>query len=1473
MRVTAVESTELFVHPATGDDVPCQVVRVVLGEVPDGVPLVVEVTGPGVRGERTVDGRAPDGRAPDGRAPDGRAPDGRAPDGRPPDTVVEVPVRVTAPAAVPGARVPITVRAGAGRERCTAEGELLVAEPGWTVWMIPHFHYDPVWWNTQAAYTATWDHAGGAAQANRQEFQHAGFDLVRLHLDTARREPGYTFVLAEVDYLKPYWNAHPEDRAYLRRLLAEGRVEIMGGTYNEPNTNLTGPEATIRNLVHGIGFQRDVLGGDPATAWQLDAFGHDPQFPGLAAEAGLTSSSWARGPYHQWGPMLVGGGWGDPSVMQFPSEFEWVSPSGRGVTTHYMPAHYSAGWWMDSAPALEQAEAAVYELFTLLKKVAATRNVLLPVGTDYTPPNKWVMEIQRDWNRRYVSPRFVCGLPREFFAAVRAEGVRLTPQTRDMNPIYTGKDVSYIDTKQAQRHAETRLADAEKFAAIATATLGAPYPHAALDKAWRQIAYGAHHDGITGSESDQVYLHLMTGWREAYDLGGKVLDASLRRLGEGLTGVAVWNPSSWPRTDLVRVRLTLPEPGSYGVALDPPTRGVLLEHPERHLDGSLAAVDAVFVADDVPALGYRTFRLVPTREPARIGWAVREGTRIANATHAVEADPERGGTVTSLMVEGRELLQQDRVGNELLVYDEHPAHPRFGEGPWHLVPSGGVTGSAAAPAEVHVAECPAGRRIVVTGKVGPVAYTQEITLWDGLPRVDLTTHVDEFHGSDVLLRLRWPVRAPGALPVSEVAGAVVGRGFGLIDVDSAEHPWTLDNPAHNWFALSSTARVVLRSPAGRPLGARAVGVAEIIAPRDADAADLRDLAVALVRQGVTSTCSTGPGTRYGNLAVDSNLPDVRIAVGTPDENPFVAALLDDTEAAELRARLAAEGRARLWVPADEPLEKVWVPGADLTGLRDLPVLVVCGEGAVGELIEDLADAAVEVVTDAEPADASLDDFTIGLINRGLPGFAIDPSGAMHVSLMRSCTGWPSGVWIDPPRRTAPDGSGFQLQHWPHAFECSLVAGPGDWRAADLVRLGHDVNHPLAATVGRDGPAGESRSFLETGPGLVLTALKAAGNPIASGRTPGPVTALTARVCEAGGRTVPLSIATTLPLDTGSGGTAPWRRADLLENVTGDAPGTLDGMEIVTLVAPLRPVPSGDVAGDRATGPRVNGPKAGVATADVAGLRAGGSEASGPGRSAGGRLAAWGNAPVVPEIEPHQPVHTRYWLNNTGPAPMGDLPVAVHLSPSDLDVSGSVDLTLTIASGLTEDRAEGVVTLTAPDGWSVTPAVRPYVLPPGGHATVPVRLTPPADAEIGLHVLAARIEFGGQAYEDVTRLHVVRPGEGGRRSPGLEVSLEGLGHPPHLRLRPGDRAEVVVRLRSEARSPVAAQAQLVSPWQTFEMFPEWNGGAVVPPEGEAEVCFPVRVPPGARPGRWWALVKVACAGWLHYTDTIEVEVEP
>src|SRR5947209_20242996 len=208
MPVISAESTELFVGPP---EVPQQLVRVTLAGFTESVDVRVE--GDGLRG--SASGR----------------------------DVVEVPVSVTGPA--PGQR-------RAGRvlvADSVTPFVFIVAEPGWTMFMVSHFHYDPVWWNTQGAYTSAWteDPPGRCRQTN-------AFDLIGSHLERSRCDAEYKFVLAEVDYLTPYWATHPQDRAELRRLIAEGRLEIMGGTYNEPSTNLVSPETTIRSMVHGIGL-------------------------------------------------------------------------------------------------------------------------------------------------------------------------------------------------------------------------------------------------------------------------------------------------------------------------------------------------------------------------------------------------------------------------------------------------------------------------------------------------------------------------------------------------------------------------------------------------------------------------------------------------------------------------------------------------------------------------------------------------------------------------------------------------------------------------------------------------------------------------------------------------------------------------------------------------------------------------------------------------------------------------------------------------------------------------------------------------------------------------------------------------------------------------------------------------------------------------------------------------------------------
>ena len=1388
MQLLSAESAELFVGPP---DVPLQLARVTVSGCAEPTP--VRVDGEGLSGEAVAE---------------------------PGQQVIEVPVTVDRP--VVGERRAARVHAGHAREPF----EFTVAEPGWTMFMVSHFHYDPVWWNTQGAYTSEWAQDPPGRQAN-------GFALVHAHLEMARREPEYKFVLAEVDYLKPYWDARPEDRADLRRFIAEGRVEVMGGAYNEPNTNLTSPETTIRNLVHGMGFQRHVLGADPATAWQLDVFGHDPQFPGMAADAGLTSSSWARGPHHQWGPTQGG----DVDRMQFCSEFEWIAPSGRGLLTHYMPAHYGAGWGMDSSTSLADAENATYALFDRLKKVALTRNVLLPVGTDYTPPNKWVTAIHRDWASRYTWPRFVCAIPREFFAAVRAElaqrGCAPSPQTRDMNPIYTGKDVSYIDTKQANRAAENAVLDAERFAVFAGLMTGVDYPQAALAKAWVQLAYGAHHDAITGSESDQVYLDLLTGWRDAWELGRAARDNSLELLSGAVDtqagDVIVWNPLTQRRSDIVTARLD-----------PPPAAGVRLldadgaETP-AHVEDDGRSV--TWLARDMPSLGWRAYRLVPADEVT--GWEPVPGFEILNEHYRLEVDPARGGAVVSLLEGGRQLIAEGRVGNELAVYEEYPSHPTQGEGPWHLLPKGPVVCSSESPAQVQAYRGPLGQRLVVRGRIGGLLrYTQTLTLWRGVARVDGRTAIDEFTGVDRLLRLRWPCPVPGAMPVSEVGDAVVGRGFALLhdgpeSVDTGQHPWTLDNPAYGWFGLSSAARVRVGNDV------RAVSVAEVVSPAEAVSGPLaRELMVALVRTGVTATCSGADKPRYGHLDVDSNLPDVRIALGGPATNAFTKTVLaeaDSSYAAELDRQLAKTGQARVWVPAAAPLAAAWVPGADLRSPRALPVLVIDGrdEGnlaaAIASVVDDLSEGRDAEILVAQEPPSGIDRFearTVALLNRGVPSFAVDTEGTLHTALMRSCTGWPSGTWIDDPRRTAPDGSNFQLQHWTHFFDYALATGDGDWRHAEIPSRSAQFSHPLLAVRPnqRRGELSPVGSLLHVDPAdsVQLAALKAAGNPLAAGSAqPVDPSAVALRLVETTGTGARVAIGSELGTVHGL------QLADLLEKPRQRTRSVdLHGYQVATVLA------------------RIEMPSA---------------------------LEVFGQ--LAPEAEAAQPLYARYWLHNRGPAPLGGLPAVAHLHPQRVTATSGSELTLrlTAASDCTDAALDGTVTVVCPDAWSATPAELPFMLCGGDHREADVVVSVPAGARAGLYPVRAQLRVTGdnapaawrQVVEDVC---VVEVGAGEETE--LVYLLDG---PADVELAAGETARLTVTVGTHARADLALEAHLISPWGTWEWIGPAALGAVLPARGSVELGFDVTPPAWQHPGQWWALVRVGCAGRLVYSPAVKVTV--
>lgn len=499
------------------------------------------------------------------------------------------------------------------------------------------------------------------------------------------------------------------------------------------------------------------------------------------------------------------------------------------------------------------------------------------------------------------------------------------------------------------------------------------------------------------------------------------------------------------------------------------------------------------------------------------------------------------------------------------------------------------------------------------------------------------------------------------------------------------------------------------------------------------------------------------------------------------------------------------------------------------------MLIVAGQGLAAEisaLTSDLADGHISASGLADDTEWTLPlaPRAVALLNKGTPGGVVSPDGTLSLSLMRACSAWPCGVWIDGDRRTAPDGSSFAWQHWSHTFEYALASGSGLARSCGFNELAEDYNHPLVAVPG----SGTSSGVSVSPPEVALTALKPFGNPASSGREFAFDGDVTVRLRETSG--TPLTATVTLPGPLSGA----WL-TDLLESGLGAELPVSDGSVLVEVPA------FGTVT-------LVVRPAAGV---------------SGAAADAGGSLA-----------------YARYWLHGTGPAPVGNLPVAVHVTPARVALPSADDsavVQLTVARGPV--AVSGSVDLVVPDGLSVTPAgPLPYALDGGDFASWELTVRALSGTAPGRYFIGARL---GDSVEEAM---LVAVGEGQPPSRDMdpeelffrlqsdhvaqtdEVSVEVVTR--SVAVAPGGSGSFTLRVASQLASSLRGQVQLLSPFGSWGPDDLWEQPVRVPAGGTTELVFPVSVPLDARPGqRWWLLAKVMYFGRVRYTESIPLTVIP
>jgi alpha-mannosidase len=469
-------------------------------------------------------------------------------------------------------------------------------------------------------------------------------DVVRRTFGTAlqlmNEYPGYTYTQSAAAYNDWLAQKYPEMNAEIKKRIEEGRWEIVGGMWVEPDLNMPDGESLVRQLLVGERWYKQAYGVDVRIGWNPDSFGYNWQLPQIYKKSGID--------YFVTQKME----WNDTNQLPF-KLFWWQSPDGSKVLA-YFPHGYGNEDLRplrladDLAAARQRATGMedMMDLYGVGDHGGGPTRAMLDEGFHWTAPD--AASVTADGGAP-VTPHYEFGTAQSFFSAVEkqiapdspvwnyqsiAKGYTAPATVPGKVAIPTWDSELYFEyhrgvlTTQANhkhnmRTAEEEMLNAEKWASFAWVLGGwesISYPAAELNEDWKKVLFNQFHDLAAGSgiaviykdaQKDYDWVRMSTDAVSARSLSRIVesLDAYTGKLKAASRVLVVFNPLGWKRSGTVIAHI----PGYDGFTLDDLVTG---EHftnygitPLREIDPDKNTYDYEIPIRDVPALGFKVFRI------------------------------------------------------------------------------------------------------------------------------------------------------------------------------------------------------------------------------------------------------------------------------------------------------------------------------------------------------------------------------------------------------------------------------------------------------------------------------------------------------------------------------------------------------------------------------------------------------------------------------------------------------------------------------------------------------------------------------------------------------------------------------------------------------------------------------------------------------------------------------------------------
>ena len=355
-----------------------------------------------------------------------------------------------------------------------------------------------------------------------RETKRKGARTFATALSLMDKYPDYVFGASQPQLLRWMKEDYPGLYERIKQKVKEGRFEVQGCMWVEADTNLSGGEALVRQILYGKNFWMSEFGKDIRVLWLPDVFGYNAALPQILKKSGndvfMTQKlSWSE---HN----------------KFPHQsFRWKGIDGTEIFTHMLPEETY------NSPLLPRgvrfAEKNYHD-----KGICDEALILYGIGDGGGGPGMEHLEAgKRIKDLNGIMP-VKMGEAQPMLERLREKCEKRVPLWQ--GELYLEKHQGTYTTsarnKKYNRKMELALRDAEILSVMCGQDI-----REELDPVWKETLLYQFHDILPGSSIQRVY----TESQERYAiLTGKTAAIQNRLMGRLPAGNRFINTLSWPRT-------------------------------------------------------------------------------------------------------------------------------------------------------------------------------------------------------------------------------------------------------------------------------------------------------------------------------------------------------------------------------------------------------------------------------------------------------------------------------------------------------------------------------------------------------------------------------------------------------------------------------------------------------------------------------------------------------------------------------------------------------------------------------------------------------------------------------------------------------------------------------------------------------------------------------------------------------------